>query len=146
MEAYATAKYAVRGLTDSLRMTLAPHGIGVSCLFPGATRTQLVPVPAEDFDPEPSDDLFNAELARDFFAAMREAMDPMEMGATVVHAIKENLPHICTHVEFLDEVRERNRALEAAFPADQKPSPARIKFETGRREASTALLTMAAKD
>jgi NAD(P)-dependent dehydrogenase (short-subunit alcohol dehydrogenase family) len=33
--AYQTAKFAVRGFTESLRMTLAPHGIGVSCLFPG---------------------------------------------------------------------------------------------------------------
>ena len=32
--AYQTAKFAVRGFTESLRMSMAPHGIGVSCLFP----------------------------------------------------------------------------------------------------------------
>jgi NAD(P)-dependent dehydrogenase (short-subunit alcohol dehydrogenase family) len=40
--AYQTAKFAVRGYTESLRMSLAPHGIGVSCLFPGGTRTRIV--------------------------------------------------------------------------------------------------------
>ena len=33
--AYSTAKYAVRGLSESLRMELAPEGIGVSCLWGG---------------------------------------------------------------------------------------------------------------
>jgi NAD(P)-dependent dehydrogenase (short-subunit alcohol dehydrogenase family) len=45
---YQTAKFAVRGLTESLRMSLAPHGIGVSCLFPGGTRTRIVEAGARD--------------------------------------------------------------------------------------------------
>ena len=48
LAAYSTAKYAVRGFSESLRMQMAPKGIGVSCLFPGATRTSLVPLPEDD--------------------------------------------------------------------------------------------------
>jgi len=46
--AYQTAKFAVRGFTESLRMSLAPHGIGVSCLFPGGTRTRIIEANAPD--------------------------------------------------------------------------------------------------
>lgn len=37
--AYAPAKYAVRGLAETLRPELAPHGIVVACVYPPDTRT-----------------------------------------------------------------------------------------------------------
>jgi 3-dehydrosphinganine reductase len=37
--AYAPAKYAVRGLAETLRPELAPHGIVVACAYPPDTRT-----------------------------------------------------------------------------------------------------------
>jgi 3-dehydrosphinganine reductase len=37
--AYAPAKYAVRGLAETLRVELAPHGIVVSCAYPPDTNT-----------------------------------------------------------------------------------------------------------
>ena len=37
--AYGPAKYAVRGLTETLRSELAPHGIVVACAYPPDTRT-----------------------------------------------------------------------------------------------------------
>jgi 3-dehydrosphinganine reductase len=37
--AYAPAKFAVRGLTETLRAELAPHGIKVACVYPPDTRT-----------------------------------------------------------------------------------------------------------
>src|SRR5579862_9651097 len=40
--AYMTAKFAVRGYTESLRLSLAPKGIGVSCLCPGGTRSRIM--------------------------------------------------------------------------------------------------------
>src|SRR5690606_14663974 len=58
LAAYSTAKYAVRGFSESLRMQLAPLGIGVSCLFPGATRTGML-FPPED-DPETNVDEIEA--------------------------------------------------------------------------------------
>ena len=36
---YTASKFAVRGLTECLRYNLAPHGIGVSLMCPGLTRT-----------------------------------------------------------------------------------------------------------
>ena len=77
---------------------------------------------------------------------MREAMDPLEMGQRVLAAIQENRPHILTHAEFLPEVEERNRALEAAFPHDQTVPPARARFEAHRRATVDRLMTLPVMD
>jgi NAD(P)-dependent dehydrogenase (short-subunit alcohol dehydrogenase family) len=133
--AYQTAKFAVRGYTESLRMALAPHGIGVSCLFPGGTRTRIVEAGARD------------EAAR---AAAREMtaswMDPVELGAMVVAGIRNNAPYILTHEEFRDEVREMCAMLDAAFPHDQQIPAERRKFEDDRRGIVARLRALPVKD
>jgi NAD(P)-dependent dehydrogenase (short-subunit alcohol dehydrogenase family) len=120
--AYQTAKFAVRGFTESLRMSLARHGIGVSCLFPGGVRTRIVEASAPD------------EAAR---AAAREMtaswMDPVELGAYVIEGIRSNAPYILTHTEFRDEVRELYDLLDAAFPREQQVPAGRQAFEDQRR-------------
>jgi NAD(P)-dependent dehydrogenase (short-subunit alcohol dehydrogenase family) len=120
--AYQTAKFAVRGFTESLRLSMAPHGIGVSCLFPGGTRTRIIESGAPN------------EAAR---AAAREMtaswMDPDELGARVVEGIRSNAPYILTHMEFRDEVRELYDMLDAAFPRNQQVPPGRGGFEERRR-------------
>lgn len=138
LAAYSTAKYAVRGFTESLRMQLAPLGIGVSCLFPGATRTGML-FPPED---KPDQD-FHEQEAGDFQKALwdaaRAAIDPLDTGRAVVEAIKENRFYIFTNREFLSEVKDRNREMEAAFP-EQDPPAGRVKFETLRAELAKNLL------
>jgi NAD(P)-dependent dehydrogenase (short-subunit alcohol dehydrogenase family) len=42
MAGYATSKFAVYGLSESLRHELAPHGIGVSVICPGIISTGIV--------------------------------------------------------------------------------------------------------
>jgi NAD(P)-dependent dehydrogenase (short-subunit alcohol dehydrogenase family) len=144
LSAYSTSKYAVRGYTESLRLALAAEGIGVSCLYPGAVRTALVPVPDEGEEDVPEGP--DGELLKQLFAAMRVAMDPMDMGAAVVEAIRENRPHILTHAEFLDEVKARNRAMEDAFPDTGDVPDARTQFENTRRGVVDELLAIPAKD
>ncbi len=138
LAAYSTAKYAVRGFSESLRMQLAPLGIGVSCLFPGATRTGML-FPPED---KPDQDFQEGE-ANDFQKALwdaaRAAIDPLDTGRAVIEAIKENRFYVFTNREFLAEVVERNREMEAAFPA-QDPPPGRVKFETMRADMTRNLL------
>jgi NAD(P)-dependent dehydrogenase (short-subunit alcohol dehydrogenase family) len=133
--AYQTAKFAVRGFTESLRNSLAPHGIGVSCLFPGGTRTRIVEATAPH------------EAAR---AAAREMtrswMDPVELGAFVVEGIRNNVPYILTHVEFRDEVRELCAMLDNAFPRSQVVPPERGAFEDGRRAMIKELRSLPIKD
>ena len=38
---YTTAKFAVHGLSDALRWSLLPHGIGVSMVCPGLVRSKI---------------------------------------------------------------------------------------------------------
>lgn len=136
LAAYSTAKYAVRGFSESLRIQLAEKGIGVSCLFPGATRTALVPTPEDD----PTLDEENApQFLKDLWDAMRGAIDPLDTGRVVVEAIRENRFYIFTNREFLEEVKERHREIEDAFP-DEEPTPGRVKFETARREMVKRLM------
>ncbi|MXP42493.1 SDR family NAD(P)-dependent oxidoreductase [Altererythrobacter soli] len=131
LAAYSTAKYAVRGFSESLRMQLAPKGIGVSCLFPGATRTALVPLPEDD--PENIREEGAPQFLKDLWDAMRGAIDPLDTGKAVVAAIKENRFYIFTNREFLEEVKQRHREIEEAFPSDE-PTPGRVKFESMRAE------------
>lgn len=39
--AYCSSKYAVRGFSEVLRHEMAPHGIGVTTVFPGGIRTRI---------------------------------------------------------------------------------------------------------
>jgi NAD(P)-dependent dehydrogenase (short-subunit alcohol dehydrogenase family) len=133
--AYQTAKFAVRGFTESLRMSLAPHGIGVSCLFPGGTRTRIIESGAVD-------DAGRAR-AREMTASW---MDPVELGAFVVEGIRNNAPYILTHMEFRDEVRELYEMLDAAFPRNQEVPPGRGGFEEHRRGLINQLRALAVKD
>jgi NAD(P)-dependent dehydrogenase (short-subunit alcohol dehydrogenase family) len=133
--AYQTAKFAVRGFTESLRMSLARHGIGVSCLFPGGVRTRIVEASAPD------------EAAR---AAAREMtaswMDPVELGAFVIEGIRNNAPYILTHSEFRDEVRELSEMLDAAFPRNQQVPAGRQAFEDQRRAIIREVRGLPVKD
>lgn len=131
LAAYSTAKYAVRGFSESLRMQLAKDGIGVSCLFPGATRTAIVPLPEDD--PERIKAEGAPQFLQDLWDAMRAAIDPLETGRAVVGAIKQNQFYIFTNREFLEEVKQRHREIEDAFP-EQDPPPGRVKFESMRAE------------
>ena len=138
LAAYSTAKYAVRGFAESLRMQLAPLGIGVSCLFPGATRTGMLYAP-EDKPEVEVDEAGASDFQKALWDAARAAIDPLDTGRAVVDAIKENRFHIFTNREFLDEVIARNREMEAAFP-EQDPPPGRVRFETLRADIARNLL------
>jgi NAD(P)-dependent dehydrogenase (short-subunit alcohol dehydrogenase family) len=133
--AYQTAKFAVRGFSESLRMTLAPHGIGVSCLFPGGTRTRIVEAGARDAAARAA--------AREMTASW---MDPLELAAMVVEGIRTNAPYILTHEEFRDEVREMYQLLDRAFPRNQQVPAERRAFEDGRRAMVAQLRALPVKD
>lgn len=135
--AYTTAKFAVRGLSESLRLSLAPEGIGVSVLCPGLTDTRILDAPTRE-DPN------SKPMARDgdpaaLFNSMDGAMDPIEVGRAVVRGIRENVPYILSHGEFRDEVRSLFDEIVSAFPTDQAVPEARAAFERGRRELCDSL-------
>jgi len=134
--AYMTAKFAVRGFTESLRISIAHHGIGVSCLCPGGTRSRII-------DRNKVRDPQTQKSIEDMLA---NAMDPMELGTMVVAGIRNNAPYILTHAEFRDEVREIHAELDAAFPRDQHVPPGRAAFEEYRRSIIARARAQPVKD
>ena len=135
--AYTTAKFAVRGLSESLRLSLAPEGIGVSVLCPGLTRTRIMDSPDRQ---DPGAKPMSREGDPDaLFNSLEGAMDPIEVGRAVVRGIRDNLPYILTHGEFHDEVRALFDEIVEAFPVDQAVPEARAAFERGRRELCDGL-------
>jgi NAD(P)-dependent dehydrogenase (short-subunit alcohol dehydrogenase family) len=117
--AYTTSKFAVRGLGESLRLSLAEEGIGVSILCPGLTDTGI---------------LGGASGETVEFQRIDGAMDPFEVGRAVVRGIRDNAPYIFTHAEFADEFRALFDAIVAAVPTDQAVPADRAAFEQSRRD------------
>jgi NAD(P)-dependent dehydrogenase (short-subunit alcohol dehydrogenase family) len=126
---YATSKFAVRGLTDSLRLNLAKDGIGVSTLCPGLTRSRIMASANPEAGEVETDALFND---------MSGAMDPLELGEAVLRGIQRNDPYILPHGEFKEEVREIFEEILALFPEGQDVPEARLEFERRRREITEA--------
>jgi short-subunit dehydrogenase len=97
---YVASKYAVTGLSEMLRAELAEEGIGVSLLCPGGVRTRIME--AERNRPEnlgPA--LPGLTLPDEALAAM---MDPMDVAARVLAAIRANEFYVFSHPELLDSV------------------------------------------
>ncbi|MDB5662663.1 MAG: short-chain dehydrogenase/reductase [Sphingomonas bacterium] len=130
---YATSKFAVRGLTESLRPALAGEGIGVSELAPGLTRSNIHHA-AENRPAEFADTRFapNPDQTRLFGELMSKGMDPEEVGRRTLQGMIENRPIIFSHPESRDEVREICEQIVAAFPTDIPP-PERLAIEEHRR-------------
>jgi NAD(P)-dependent dehydrogenase (short-subunit alcohol dehydrogenase family) len=128
---YSATKFAVRGISDSLRLNLAKDNIGVSVLCPGLTRSRMSAgaatrqvgqaAPASDSDPGMDPDA--------------AGMDPLQLGEAVLRGIQNNAPYIIAHGEFKEEVTGLFDEILGAFPeswddADER----RLAFEDRRRE------------
>jgi NAD(P)-dependent dehydrogenase (short-subunit alcohol dehydrogenase family) len=135
---YNTTKFAVRGMSESMRGSLAPHGIGVSVLCPGLVKSYIYA--SDDIRPErlkggakPVD---RKNVQR--LAGIHEfGMEPDVIAARVLDAMRENRFYIFTHPEFKDELRELFDEVLADF-RDYPPDPGfeqRIGFEKTRRES-----------
>lgn len=133
---YTASKFAVRGLTESLRWSLAPLGIGVSMLCPGLVNTRI----------HESAEIRPAGLAQQtgrqdpgVLARVAElqqyGMDPLEVAARVLQGIRNNDLYIFPHGEFREELQEIFGEVLGALPAGPGGAdPRRLAFETRRRE------------
>ena len=136
---YTASKFAVRGLTESLRYNLAPYNIGVSLMCPGLTRTNAwdsaLRRPAEFRDSgfAPTE---QAELEQ-FGTAFDAGMDPLEVGEKTLRGMTENRGLILTHPEFAQDFKEIYETSMAALPDEDVPE-GRQHIEKLRREAMKA--------
>lgn len=109
---YATTKYAVVGFSESLRLDLAPEGIGVSVLCPGGVNTRIFEA-ERNRQPRfggPS----TARQERNMAIPQRE---PAEVAALVVQGIKENRLYLHTDPNMRPWVARRFAQIDADFAA-----------------------------
>jgi NAD(P)-dependent dehydrogenase (short-subunit alcohol dehydrogenase family) len=140
---YATSKFAVRGLTESLRYSLARHRIGVSLLCPGLTRSCIYEAalhrPAHLSSSGVNVD--NATISR--LASLHAlGMDPEDVGRKTLNALRRNDFYVFSHPEFRDEIREICEEILQALPAEE-PDSKRLVFERMRvqsKEEARALI------
>jgi len=135
---YTCAKFAVRGLTEALRYSLAPHGIGVSVLCPGLVKSAIHE--SERIRPG---HLQGTATDAGFLARLAElheiGMPPEEVAAKVLRGIQRNDLYIFSHSEFKDELRELFDNVLAALP-DDPVDPRRLQFEQTRRQRNREAL------
>lgn len=119
LSAYAASKYAVVGLSESLRAELAPQGIGVSVLCPGAVSTQFYVTSAVRRDA-----VMEAEATRAFAPGRTDSaprMAPRSVGEHVVRGVAANHLYIMTHPEYLPLVEARFGAIRGGFGPSAEP-------------------------
>jgi NAD(P)-dependent dehydrogenase (short-subunit alcohol dehydrogenase family) len=113
---YAAAKFGVVGLSETLRLELAPHGVGVSVLCPGMTATAIaqnsvalgggVRMPtsrgSDEGQPRPPSPFEHGTAD--------------ELAVLVLRGIEANAPYIITHGRgWWPLAHSRHQALEQAF-------------------------------
>lgn len=138
---YTASKFAVRGLTESLRYNLVPLGIGCSLVCPALIATNAWDSafrrPAE-FGESGFGELDREALTR-FGTAFQAGMDPHEAGRRVVAGMSEDRGLIFTHPEFAEDFKAIYEESLAALPQEVAP-PERLEIERLRREANRAAL------
>jgi short-subunit dehydrogenase len=136
---YTASKFAVRGLTESLRYNLAPHGIGVSLMCPGLTRTNAWDSALkrpEEFSVSGFAAPDRAELEQ-FGTGFDLGMDPHEVGEKTYAGMISNKGLILTHPDHREDIEEIYRTTLAALPYEPIPE-GRAHIEKLRRDANRA--------
>lgn len=133
---YTASKFAVRGLTESLRYNLAPHGIGCSLCCPALTRTNAwtSALKRPDGFAQSGFGEADAEELAQFGTAFDAGMDPREVGGKVLAGMTAHNGLILTHPEHGADFAEIYETSLAALPDEEAP-PERLKIEELRREA-----------
>jgi NAD(P)-dependent dehydrogenase (short-subunit alcohol dehydrogenase family) len=117
---YATSKFAVVAMSEGLAIQLQPLGIGVTVLCPGYVRTRISESgrnrparygPTQTPDPAGSTGALAARIAE----LVQSGLDPSDVAAQVLTAIREEELYVFTHPEMGGEVKERFATIQAAM-------------------------------
>lgn len=87
--AYNSAKFAIRGFTEALRLEMKDTNIGVSCVHPGGIKTNIV----RNARFQQSTTVGDREEAKDRFDQLAKTT-PAKAALTIVNGIKKNKPRI----------------------------------------------------
>jgi short-subunit dehydrogenase len=116
---YTTTKFAVVGLSESLRTDMIGRNVGVSVYCPGTVKSNIGdgdPLRPERF--KDSGYVQPAPRKAGETSFMDVAMDAMEAGRHVLRGIKDNQLFIISHPEYREVLRARHAKIEASITAD----------------------------
>jgi NAD(P)-dependent dehydrogenase (short-subunit alcohol dehydrogenase family) len=117
---YVASKFAVVGMSEGLATQLKPLGIGVSVLCPGFVRTRIGESgrnrperygATQTPDPASPAGALVAQIAK----LLKSGLDPSDVAARVLTAIRGDELYVFTHPEMRREVEERFAAILAAL-------------------------------
>ena len=135
---YTTSKFAVHGLSGSLRLSVGRHNIGVSVLFPGATKS----------------DVRRSELLRPQRLRTRDreayampslqevGIEPEVLGERVVSAIRRNDFYVIAHAENKHHVQAFAEEMLRAFPGEVVTDEGRLGYVRWFDEATANALAL----
>jgi NAD(P)-dependent dehydrogenase (short-subunit alcohol dehydrogenase family) len=117
---YVASKFAVVGMSEGLATQLKPFGIGVTVLCPGFVRTRIGESgrnrperygATQTPDPAGPAGLLVAQIAE----RLQSGLDPSDVAARVLAAIREDELYVFTHPEMRAELEQRFAAIMAAM-------------------------------
>lgn len=134
---YNTTKFAVRGLSESLRYSLAKYGIGVSCVCPGLVKSYIYA--SDDIRPpelmasaKPVDDEHVQRLA----GLHQVGMEPDVIAERILQGMRENQTYIFPMPDHKEELAENFEEV-LGFYRDYPQDPGyeqRLQIEAMRRK------------
>lgn len=134
---YNTTKFAVRGLTYSLRHSMYKYGIGVSAVHPGLVKSYIY---ASD-DIRPDDLKGNMKPVDENHIKRLEGlhefgMEPDVIGERILEGVRENRANIFTHPDHKEEVAQLFEEILADYREYEKDAgfDQRVGFEKNRME------------
>jgi NAD(P)-dependent dehydrogenase (short-subunit alcohol dehydrogenase family) len=120
---YQTAKAAVVTLSESIRAELAQENIGVTVLCPGPVKTNIHELSKNRPAQFGVGDAFRAaEDAGETQVRFPSMMEPAEVGALVLKAVRNDELYVITHGEWRSAAESRHAALIAAMPEKMDPA------------------------
>jgi NADP-dependent 3-hydroxy acid dehydrogenase YdfG len=115
---YATAKFGVVGLSESLRTDMMGRNIGVSVYCPGMVKSNIGAGDILRRDAIKNSGYAAPEPAAEPASYMDVAMDAVQAAGHVLRGIKNNHLFIISHPEFRDVLRARHAKIEASIADD----------------------------
>ena len=122
---YTATKYAVVGISETLRADLKQHDIGVSVLCPGVVNTNIfdsgrnrpshLQSETDTAKMVLSEDVAGPEQEQRIAEMMTKALDPAVVGDMVLHSIQEDEFYIFSHPEVEPMVSGRAAEVTDAF-------------------------------
>jgi NAD(P)-dependent dehydrogenase (short-subunit alcohol dehydrogenase family) len=114
---YCTTKYAVRGLSESLRLELEKFGIGVSILCPGGVNTNIHESVLSRSGKYAQTGYYGAdpEMFKRLKSVIESGFDPVDLGRIVLGAVKRNDYWILPYPEFIPTVEKYNAEVLTAL-------------------------------